>query len=289
MKAPIILGIHGLLNKPPQAMLESWWADAIAEGLLRNHNLALRPAFQLAYWADIQYPEPISLQALDEPYVPAAGSTPLARYESSGIDKARAFIQKGVGQALDREKDFSGLGTHIDVLLGTALGDLRDYYADQAKRRQMRARLSTLLARYQDRRILLIAHSMGSIIAYDVLRAYEDAASPLQVEHFVTIGAPLGLPYVTAKIRREFGATRTPKCVQRWTNLADPRDKVALDCTLADEYAAYAGIGVSDQLVYNGYVNPAGVANCHNIFGYLHAPEFSDCLRDFLTTPMAVG
>jgi len=125
---------------------------------------------------------------------------------------------------------------------------------------------------------------MGSIIAYDVLRQFEKT-EPTKVEHFVTMGSPLGLPFVTLKIRQEFGATRSPENVQRWTNIADPRDRVAIDCNLRDEYTANAsGIQVQDILVHNGYVSPAGDQNNHKIYGYFRVPEFSAVISEFLKT-----
>jgi len=146
----------------------------------------------------------------------------------------------------------------------------------------MRSRLSDLLERHRDKKILLIAHSMGSIITYDVLRMFATGEA-VEIEHFITMGSPLGLPFVTQKIRQEFGATRTPENVHRWTNVADPGDKVSLDCNLADEYkTSTAGVRVKDVLVHNEYVDPKGKADNHKSYGYLRAPELSDMIRDFL-------
>jgi len=75
----IIIGIHGLGNKPPKDLLEKWW-QSIAEGLKiigcpgKNFN------FELVYWADSLHPIPLNPDEtdkssdlyLDERYVPAA-------------------------------------------------------------------------------------------------------------------------------------------------------------------------------------------------------------------------
>ncbi len=39
MSDGIIIGIHGLLNKPAKELLEPWWLEAIEEGLDRNHAM----------------------------------------------------------------------------------------------------------------------------------------------------------------------------------------------------------------------------------------------------------
>ncbi len=277
----IIIGIHGLLNKPPRELLESWWADAMAEGLRRNHNMSVQATFKLAYWADIRNSEPIAEADLEEGYEKAAGQGALERHDPEVVDKVRAVAQKWGGKMFDIKKQLFGIGPHLEDLMGVKFDDLADYYDKENIRQQMRARLSELLERHRNKRIMLIAHSMGSIIAYDVLRLYEHSES-IEVEHFITIGSPLGLPIVAHKIRGEFRTRKTPNNVRRWTNIADPGDKVALDCNLADEYKSTNGVRVLDVLTYNRYVNHKGKANHHKSYGYLRAPELSDRIRDFL-------
>jgi hypothetical protein len=282
MPQSVIIGVHGLNNKPAKDVLRGFWEDSLAEGLLRNHNLDTRSPVQLIYWADIQHQQPLSREEDKEPYVKASGEGTLPLYDRDRSDKIRIFLQKWGGRKIDKGKDLIDLDAPVELLLGIKLMDLRDYYSDEEKRKNMRARLSDLLRQHQNDKIFLVAHSMGSIIAYDVLRQFEKT-EPTKVEHFVTMGSPLGLPFVTLKIRQEFGATRSPENVQRWTNIADPRDRVAIDCNLNDEYTANAsGIQVKDILVHNGYVSPSGDKNNHKIYGYLRAPEFSDAINDFL-------
>jgi len=54
-----ILGIHGLRNKPPQALLNEWWQLALREGLERIGHPRINIPFELVYWADLLYPEPL--------------------------------------------------------------------------------------------------------------------------------------------------------------------------------------------------------------------------------------
>lgn len=282
MPQSVIIGIHGLNNKPAKDVLRGFWEDSLAEGLLRNHNLDTRSTVDLIYWADIQYQKPLSGEEDKEPYLKALGEGTLPLYDERRLDKIRAFFEKWGGRTIDKGKDLIGLDEPVEQLLGIKLMDLRDYYSDEEKRKKMRARLSDLLRQHQTEKIFLIAHSMGSIIAYDVLRQLENT-TPINLEHFVTIGSPLGLPFVTLKIRQEFGATRSPENVQRWTNIADPCDRVAIDCNLSDEYTANAsGVRPEDVLVHNGYVSPLGKKNNHKIYGYLRAPEFSAVMSEFL-------
>jgi hypothetical protein len=61
---------------------------------------------------------------------------------------------------------------------------------------------------------------------------------PLRINHFVTIGSPLGTPHVKMRIHQENDLVRTPGVVKRWTNFADRRDIVAVEAKLADDYEA---------------------------------------------------
>ena len=102
--------------------------------------------------------------------------------------------------------------------------------------------------------MMIVAHSMGSIIAYDALRDLgREPDNAIRIEHLVTIGSPLGLPHVKGKIleERDYAEeVRTPSVVVGgWTNFADLKDPVALDSRLKDDYAAnQLGIRVVGEL-----------------------------------------
>jgi len=127
---------------------------------------------------------------------------------------------------------------------------------------------------------MLIAHSLGSIIAYDVLRVAGRTLPGLRISHFVTIGSPLGLTEVKEIVAAPL---RVPQCVARWSNFADPRDRVARwDTRLSNDYRPNSGgVTISDHLVVNGYLSPSGKSNPHKIYGYLRTPEVSELIASF--------
>jgi len=245
--------------------------------LVRNLKISYSPSFELVYWADIRNSKPIPLHELDEPYCKASGEGPLKHYEGSG-DPLRSFVQKYGGRVIDKEKDMIGIGTNIEKLIGIGLNDLDDYYKNQEIRKKIRNRLSNTIDKNKKRKIIIVAHSMGSIIAYDVLREYDTSnlKNPISL---ITIGSPLGMPIVSKKIRNEFSSSNTPKNVNFWRNISDPGDKVAIDCKLEDEYGPnQLGVKVEDFFIHNEYVNPKGNGNNHKSYGYLRAPEFSETI-----------
>jgi esterase/lipase superfamily enzyme len=70
-------------------------------------------------------------------------------------------------------------------------------------REELRQRLCREILNHNNKRIMIIAHSMGTIIAYDVLRGLGKLDSPIEINHLVTLGSPLGIPYVKYKITQE--------------------------------------------------------------------------------------
>jgi hypothetical protein len=66
LKRKIIIGVHGLGNKPSKELLETWWKWAIMEGLRIVGKPRFDINFELVYWADIQYPNPLNPNITDE-------------------------------------------------------------------------------------------------------------------------------------------------------------------------------------------------------------------------------
>ena len=282
--AYVIIGIHGLANKPKEETLAKGWQDSIREGLERNQRRSAEAvSFDLVYWRDWRYPEPIPDAENDEPYLRADGSQPLPAYEDGWFDDVVARLGNLVGEPLDWAKRYFGVDEVADTVLRTRLKDLATYYEEPEKRDLLRQRMKDKLAKHAGKRIMVIAHSMGSIIAYDVLRAMGREDPQFRVEHFVTIGSPLGLPHVKHRIYQENDLVRTPSVVRQWTNLADRRDPVAADVHLADDYRANSrGVRVVDDLVINGYVGHERKPNHHKSYGYLRTPEVSRVVRSFI-------
>ena len=62
----VIIGIHGLGNKPPLHILKKWWEMSLEDGLKGiNHPFPMND-FHLVYWANFIYSEPLDLQEKDK-------------------------------------------------------------------------------------------------------------------------------------------------------------------------------------------------------------------------------
>jgi hypothetical protein len=299
----VIIGVHGLANKPEESVLKEWWRTSLVDGLSHIGAPATDFEFDLAYWASSlyknhQHTDPsYSFDSLynGQPYQ-APGT--LKSYEEGWLDDARAKVQGLGGSVLDFATRKLGENPVQKYMLGKLLKDLAFYY-DPARKlvaaddtlRPARAALDAFvtekLRKHAGKEIMLIAHSMGSIISYNALRDIGQTDAPVTVARLVTIGSPLGLPYVKGKILEERAydpTVRTPSVVSKsWTNFADKDDPVALDEQLRDDYKKNkSGIRVTDDLIYNDYCAPNGERNPHKSYGYLRAPELSKHVQEFL-------
>jgi hypothetical protein len=289
LSQPLIIGIHGLNNKPGRLTLQRWWRAALSEGMARNiaQKTAEPPAlpeFQRCHWADLLHPVPYSLATDPEPYLPDASDGPMPEGKSGTRRRLAALGLEAAGKMLDTLASSRFLDERLEQLIESKANDLFRYHSDPRLRGLIRKRLAARLAKAKrnGRPVLLIAHSMGSIIAYDVLRQNRE----LMVSHFVTIGSPLGLGEVKAASAREFGDPRIPDGVAAWSNLADPRDRIAaLDLRLASDYGPGPQCRrIQDMAVRNLYVGPSGRPNPHKVYGYLRTPEMSRLIRAWLAT-----
>jgi hypothetical protein len=114
----------------------------------------------------------------------------------------------------------------------------------------MRSRLRSTLAEV-DGPVVVIGHSLGSIIAYDVLR---ESGPARDIPLFVTVGSPLGVTEIQDLVTRPL---QVPGGVAMWRNVADGRDLVALDRTIRPEYAPSER--TADFLVVNDSANHHGI------------------------------
>lgn len=296
--AKVIIGIHGLKNKPDPDILKDWWIRSIRGGMNFCGAPDITFKFELIYWSDLLYSEPLDPR-IDNPDDPRAL---MQRWASihQGQQTKRSVFKRKLLTALEVCSDFllkertifKEVQKASDKLIHKRFQDLDAYFSEQtglgeAKERPVREvileRLDSVLQKYKDDEICIIAHSMGSIIAYDYLM---NGKFPVPVQILLTLGSPLGQPPVMAKLanleKPLFAKISTPEGVKRWVNHADIDDWVALDFDLKDDFLPNStGVCPEDVQVNNGYTYN-GVKNPHKIYGYLQTPECAALISSFL-------
>lgn len=166
------------------------------------------------------------------------------------------------------------------------LTEARDYLRDRLGiGTSTRAGLTRLLSGiwHKERRLVIVGHSLGSVIAYDTLWEMS-ATSPMRVALFVTIGSPLGTRFVRRFVRgaEQSGKGRYPSNIVRWTNIAARSELTALYPRLRRHYGEMLGLGLLESFedhvdIYNHFVGERGL-NVHSEYGYVIQPEFATAL-----------
>jgi hypothetical protein len=158
---------------------------------------------------------------------------------------------------------------------GVFLGDVFSYLADpQPIIREVITALQAAAAKRTpaDDKLIVVAHSMGGNIIYDVLTTYERDFS---VDLLVTVGSQVGLFKELRLFRedRESGPPRTspgrvrrPKAVKAWLNIFDPLDVLG-----------FAAEGVFEGVRDFAFSNQAGPLDAHSL--YFFRPIFHERLR----------
>jgi hypothetical protein len=317
----VVVYIHGIGRQAPAAELKLQWDLA-----LFGQDMGTRT--RMAWWADVLRPgdtaasggpgarstrrraasaastaaapdRPFDAQAVVESAAQAAGR--------AHADDARAFAEAlladlGVDPSAGTQRRSAGPGKKILPLPGWLrrplskrfleefIPDVAGYFFKPALRERIRQRLRDQLALPPDQPVAIVAHSLGSVVAYEVLSALagpgRDAAAasgrgapsaastgPLDLRAFVTLGSPLGIREV-----QDFlvpGRREAPPAVPRWFNFADPLDPVAADKRLAGEFRWVSDPArtIDDDLVMNRRTLALPGFNPHAALGYLAHPS----------------
>lgn len=270
--------IHGIGAHPPAAELKLEWDLAL-------FGRDLGDTSRMAYWADILHPGGPQ----------TATATIVRESMSSEFDVDRALKRAGVNP---RDKDASRLADALlqevgapvpsmasigkrvlplpaflrkpvsRLFLEAFIGDTAAYFFRADVRRKMRQRLIDALAD-APRPVTLVAHSQGTVIAYEILSQMD--AKELALTEFITLGSPLGIREVQDFLAPGELRVPPPVLAAQWHNFADPLDPVALDKGLTNEFDPRGF--VQDALVLNAGSRRLMEFNPHSAVGYLAHPK----------------
>jgi hypothetical protein len=222
----------------------------------------------LAYYSDLLHDEP----GIPGGFADATGEA--ADLEASFLARASVVAAEEAAAAGgpadggdgapqdDRPAPLAGFGfpdPAFLILAHLASSDVTSYlFGPRAD--EIRERVRTAVLAHQP--CVVLAHSLGTIVAYDVLAGLPAGTVPV----LITAGSPLGLQNVQRRIGDHTGPpAKFPASVGHWHNFADPFDPVAFEGTLADEFVPPGGI--DDTVVEN-----RALLN-HDLTGYLDTTE----------------
>ena len=138
-------------------------------------------------------------------------------------------------------------------------------------------------------KVLLIGHSLGSVIAYDTLWELSHLEQlPGKVDLFLTLGSPLGMDYVQRRLmgNKHKGKQKYPDNIRRWVNISSVGDITALDRDFRDDFSHMLEYGMIESIedhseaIYNFFRNEQGL-NVHRSYGYLVNPAVGYIIADW--------
>jgi hypothetical protein len=275
--------VHGIGQqvKGPQTLLADWY-PALCDGLALAGSQLDQTDASVAFYGDI-FRRPGG-RSIDDPLLDASDVTDpgdaqwlqawweeAARLETavngpSDLGRIRTpyLVQKAL-DALSHSAFFAGCSEHLMI---SSARQVRRYLTETQTRSLVRERVAAQVT--QGTRVI-VAHSLGSVVAYEALCANPEWSGI----NFVTLGSPLGIRHLVFD-RLEppptAGKGYWPRSATRWTNIADRGDIVAL----TKELAPLFGENVTDVLVNNG-------AKAHDARPYLTAVETGQAVAEGLS------
>ena len=291
-----IIYVPGMKPKPPAADHRAMLWRCLLDGVRRADPAWLEPlqahpeVFELAAWSTLFYHEQTSIEP-DMPDIERLLT--LEGPEERDLREASHWYKR-IAQAVYLLSDaFPAL---IDLVANPAmkatLQDARRYFSNEEGRAvKIRERVTEELsaATAAGRRIMLIGHSLGSVIAFDVLWELSQLeGNTLRIDEFVTIGSPLGLNYIQHRLlgAHEPGVRRYPDNIRRWTNLSAIGELTSLDRSMADDYSAMVEAGIvasiTDQTDLHTYFRGPDGLNVHRCYGYMANVRVGQVICDWL-------
>jgi hypothetical protein len=180
---------------------------------------------------------------------------------------ANSSIRAQLADVLRYQHDVEGIGSRVRGLLRDAL---ESAWAAGA-------------------RVLLIGHSLGSVICYDTLwdLSRERGADP-RIELFITLGSPLSTHVIGRWLRGAGmrGADAYPRNIGRWVNLTARADTTALHPRLRPRFREMLDLGLVGSIedhddLENCFRGAAGL-NTHEAYGYLFQRRLAEIVGEFI-------
>ena len=153
-------------------------------------------------------------------------------------------------------------------------------------RRLLKQTLRPMLERQED--VLLIGHSLGSVIAYDTLWELSRQEGVKGKVDFLTLGSPLGMHYIQRRLlgMNGHGEKSYPGRIRHWINLSAEGDVTALNRNFNESFHAMLEQGLVESIedhchgIYNFFRSDAGL-NCHRSYGYMVNPAVGSIIADW--------
>lgn len=276
-----IIFIHGTKQfGTAQQLKQQWDLAGFGEGLGTSSSVA--------FWADlaheIPHTEPTFLDCATFGPLRMAGIRSGHPYMSDAGDNEKAYLNDVVRYSIELENSRRREARHLGISASGILPpdwservtqwfiemfqqDANTYFKVPVARAAIQERVRVELLQATPP-IMVIAHSLGSAIGYDVLHSLT-RTNGFEVEVLVTIGSQMGVPTIQSRLAKPL---EVPKNVNRWFNYLDRWDLMSLGKLLKPHFRP--------QKIEDTWVNNLSEGN-HAAVGYLSTPIVRSVLAKF--------
>src|SRR5262245_5126645 len=171
---------------------------------------------------------------------------------------------QGILSALDKVKPIS------TKLVALVTADVAKYLTNSAIQQTINNGVLTAIKPGQE--AVVVAHSLGTVVAYNILMSRPTQFPAVKVPLLVTLGSPLAVNAVKSRLRPH----TFPKPVGKWFNAMDPDDVVALHPLTKKHFDTGGTIDNHDQVKNH-------TDNQHSIGGYLDDEKVAKRIHEALT------
>ena len=313
-----IIMVHGRNYKPAKAVLKRNWIDAIKSGIERDCDSQVLEKFKktkktMAYYGKLS--NDFLTKHTGDIWTPADEKADIAdrnnaltalkayktdQFDKKNYDKIRDWtdvVKEATAGLISGPSSVLRIG---DNIVGWVAPDMANYWNPDAEfGSEVRWELTEILVRAitAGDDILLISHSLGTIVSYDVLwkLSHYGEYGKLRkkgnkVNTLITIGSPLGDANVKKQLKGAAVAIdnvrRYPKYIQHWINFAAEDDYISHDPTLGDEFKEMKKLKLIDDIIDNKKIYNMSIrdgnSNPHHSTGYLIHPDLVSAVATWL-------
>ncbi|MEO9822878.1 MAG: hypothetical protein ABJF50_00475 [Paracoccaceae bacterium] len=287
-----VVFIHGISNMPKPSTLLSLWENSFATDTTESAGLEVAnygASSELVYWSDVLYPDYAKTRSGAESANTSLEMSNAIRGDTASLEEVSEEWVRRISEALEVDSDdlrSSTAPSESDVdgasisaaaaeaiplpwilkkpLMRTFVRDAHHYLFNVKHsprkgtgyhvRDEIRNRF---LAKLEDASkggpVIVVAHSLGTVIAYDCLKNVPECP---KIQSLITVGSPLGMTEMQDKLdpgySRDDGFARE-KIASAWYNVYDPVDVVSrADPKLSNDYLEHGKRRIEDIRQSNG-------------------------------------
>ena len=304
-----VLLVHGRSFKPPKNALKRLWVDSLRFGIQRDFPAKVarfdRVKIEFVYYGDI------SNKLLKKAHQkPANFKTDDTASRRQTLNDLKQFTRKqlysgkeykalpGVNSFKEALADtFGGVLSALrlsDPIIQAVAPDIQEYWNfDSQFGGDVRMTMTRPLRSAMDRgdKILVISHSLGTMIAYDTFwkfsrtGEYRPKYGNKKIDLWITLGAPLADETVKRNLNGSGarGDRRYPGNIRRWVNISAEDDYISHDQKVRNDYRPMLKLvkSIEDIRIYNLSVRD-GKSNPHSSGGYLIHPEVANLIASWV-------